>query len=79
MRESATPEDFKAFQLSELQLDVKALAAQVHVRTLVVAPRNLIRADGDTKGARTFSGVADEFEVSAVSWTVVMEFSATLH
>ena len=39
MRESATPEDFKAFQVSELRVDVKAFAIQVHVPTLVVQVR----------------------------------------
>jgi pimeloyl-ACP methyl ester carboxylesterase len=36
MRESATPEDFKAFSASELTVDVKALAVQVRVPTLIV-------------------------------------------
>jgi hypothetical protein len=31
MRESATPEDFKAFATSELLVDVKAFAMQVQV------------------------------------------------
>jgi len=39
MRESATPEDFKAFGASELLVDVKAFAMQVHVPTLVVQVR----------------------------------------
>ena len=40
MRESATPEDFKAFGASELLVDVKALATQVRVPTLIVQTRD---------------------------------------
>ena len=40
MRESATPEDFKAFGASELLVDVKALAEQVRVPTLIVQTRD---------------------------------------
>ena len=39
MRESATPEDFKAFASSQIGVDVKPLAAQVHVPTLIVQVR----------------------------------------
>jgi class 3 adenylate cyclase/pimeloyl-ACP methyl ester carboxylesterase len=40
MRESATPEDFKAFQVTELLVDVKTLAMQVRVPTLIVQTRD---------------------------------------
>ena len=36
MRESATPEDLKAFAASELLVDVKAFAMQVQAPTLVI-------------------------------------------
>ena len=39
MEETQTPEDFKAFAASELLVDVKAFAMQVHVPTLVVQVR----------------------------------------
>ena len=40
MRESATPEDFKAFSASELTVDVKALAVLVRVPTLIIQTRD---------------------------------------
>jgi class 3 adenylate cyclase/pimeloyl-ACP methyl ester carboxylesterase len=40
MRESATPEDFKAFYFALSQVDVKPLAVRVRVPTLIVQARN---------------------------------------
>jgi pimeloyl-ACP methyl ester carboxylesterase len=40
MRESVTPEDFQAFGASELSVDVKSFAAQVHTPTLIIQVRN---------------------------------------
>ncbi len=38
-----------------------------------MAPQNLIRANGEAKGAWTARGIADELELALLSWTGVIK------